>query len=228
MAEQGLSQAASGSRVHNRFRSWLSRLFGPAKAQAHRALPPGVDEVRLLRTPEADALAELATTLAILDQALDAMRLLVDRRRTAQADPLVDIALLQFAITQFVSCFRARRGARRLTPKQAFDAAGARHFEHVAALADQLSGAQPRLTGQTEVVVFLKRADGRAAVIGLTTRSRAPDRLTAQELSGLLSFMERGREAYAAKARVQRGRLADAVGALDDVALLALDRSDES
>lgn len=196
--------------------------------QVPRALPPGVDEIRLLRTRDADALADLATTLAILDQALDAMRLLIARQRSPQADAVTEIALLQFAITQFVSCFKARRGTRRLTPKQAFDAAGARHFEHVAALADQLTGAQPRLTGQSEVVVLLKRADDRAAVVGLTTRSRTPDRLTVQELSGLLGFMEGGRDAYAATARAQRDRLADYAATLDDDALLALDRPDRT
>jgi len=189
-------------------------------------LPPGADEVRLLNTPDAEHLAELATTLAVLDQALGAMRLLITRRRSHQADPLVDIALLQFAITQFVACFRARRGAKRLTAKQAFDAAGARHFEHISALADQLSGAQPRLTGQTEVVVLLKRAGGRAAMVSLTTRSRSPDRLTVQELSGIADFMERGREAYAARARLQREKLIHQVEALDSDALLALDRAD--
>lgn len=226
MTEQELSRTASGSRVRHRFTS-LRSLFGSGTTDARRALPPGADEVRLLRTPDAEQLAELATTLAVLDQALDAMQLLIARREAHQTDPVADIALLQFAITQFVACFRARRGTRRLTPKQAFDATGARYFDHVAALADQLSGAQPRLTGQTEVVVLLKRAGDRAAMVGLTTRSRAPDRLTVQELSGIADFMERGRDAYAARARLQREKLVDQVEALDDDGLLALDRADE-
>jgi hypothetical protein len=208
----------------DRSRSWRS-LFGKTRVGTGRALPPGVDEVRLLETPDAEALAEWAATLAILDQALEAMRLVIARRQGPQADPLVDIALLQFAVTQFVSCFKARKGARRLTPKQAFDPAGARHFEHVAALADQLSGAQPRLTGRTEVVVLLKRAGDRAAMVGLTTRTRIPDRLTVQELSGIAEFMARGRDAYAARARQQREALLDQVGAMTDAELLALDRS---
>lgn len=214
--------------MENRSRSWRSRLFGAGRARTVRALPPGVDEVRLIRTPDAEALAEWAATLAILDQALDAMRLVISRRQTPRGEPVADLALLQFAVTQFVSCFRGRKGGRRLTPKQAFDAAGARHFEHVAALADQLSGAQPRLTGQTEVVVFLKRADDRAAMVGLTTRTRIPDRLTVQELSGIARFMEQGRDAYAARARRQRDLLMDQVGAMTGQDLLALDRSDDA
>jgi len=213
--------------MENRSRSWRSRLFGARGAKAPRALPPGVDEIRLIGTPEADALAEWAATLAILDQALEAMRLVIARRQSPQDDTLPDLALLQFAVTQFVSCFKARKGARRLTPKQAFDPAGARHFEHVAALADQLSGAQPRLTGRTEVVVFLKRAEGRAAMVGLTTRARIPDRLTVQELSGITEFMERGRDAYAARARQQREMVVDQVRAMTDRELLALDRTDD-
>lgn len=210
--------------MEHRFRSWRSRLFGARRVDAGRSLPPGVDEVRLLETPEAGALAEWAATLAILDQALDAIRLVIARRQAQQGDPLADLALLQFAVTQFVSCFKARKGARRLTPKQAFDSAGARHFDHVAALADQLSGAQPRLTGRTEVVVLLKRADDRAAMVGLTTRTRVPDRLTVQELSGIAGFMKRGRDAYAARVRLQRDLVVDQAGAMTDADLLALDR----
>lgn len=214
--------------MEHRSRSWRSRLLGGRAVEASRAVPHGVDEVRLIKTPDAEALAEWAATLAILDQALDAMRLLIARRQSPQGDTLPDLALLQFAVTQFVSCFKARKGARRLTPKQAFDAAGARHFEHIAALADQLSGAQPRLTGRTEVVVFLKRAEDRAAMVGLTTRARIPDRLTVQELSGIAGFMELGRDAYAARARRQRELLMDQVGAMTDQDLMALDRPDEA
>lgn len=214
--------------MRHHFRSLRSRLFGSGNADVRRALPPGADEVRLLSTPDAEHLAELATTLAVLDQALGAMRILIAHRQARQADPVADIALLQFAITQFVACFRAKRGTRRLTPKQAFDATGVRYFDHVAALADQLSGAQPRLTGQTQVVVLLKRAGERAAMVGLTTRSRTPDRLTVQELSGIADFMERGRDAYAARARLQRETLVDQVQALDEAELLALDRPDEA
>lgn len=211
-----------------RLRSRLPRLFGRKRVAPGRSLPPGVDEVRLLTTPEADALAEWAATLATVDQALGAMRLVIARRQAPPADPLADIALLQFALTQFVSCFKARKGVRRLTPKQAFDAAGARHFEHVAALADQLSGAQPRLTGRTEVVVLLKRADDQAAMVGLTTRTRIPDRLTVQELSGIAEFMALGREAYAAKARQQREAVVDQVTGMSDAELLARGRSDQA
>lgn len=214
--------------MKHRSRSWRSRLFGAGRVKAGRALPPGADEVRFLRTPEAEALAEWAAIVAILDQTLGAMRLLIARRQAPQTDPLADLALLQFAVTQFVSCFKGRKGARRLTPKQAFDAAGARHFEHIAALGDQLSGAQPRLTGQTEVVVLLKRSGLRAAMAGLTTRTRAPDRLTVVELAGIAAFMERGRDAYADKARRQRELLMDQVGAMTDEALLALTDPDES
>lgn len=226
ISEQGLSYTATGSRVQNRLSSWWSGRFRPEAVDRRRALPPGVDEVRLLRTADAEALAGLVTTLAILDQAIDAMRLLIERQRTKQTDPVADIALLQFAVTQFVSGFKVRRGSRRLSPKQAFDATGARYFEHIVALADQLSGAQPRLTGQTEVVVLLKRAGNRAAMVGLTTRSRPPDRLTIQELTGIADFMGRGRDAYAAAARLQRERLIEAVSTLNDDELLALDQPD--
>ena len=212
--------------MQNRFWSWRPGLLARAAPHIRPALPPGVDEVRLLRTSEAESLAELAVTLAILDQAIEAMRLLITRRGTPRADPLTDIALLQFALTQFVSCFSTRRSSRRLSPKQAFDTVGARHFEHISTLADQLSGAQQRLTGRMEVVVLLKRAGDRAAMVGLTTRSRAPDRLTVQELSGIADFMVRGRDAYAAKARLQREQLLEAMEALDEDALLALDRPD--
>lgn len=186
--------------------------------------PPGVDEVRLVESPEGRRLAELAGLLTALDQAIEAMRTLAAGRKAAAApaEQLADVALLRFAVVQFVSCFKGRRGSVRLTPKQAFDPAGAKFFDHVSAFADELSGAHARVVGQTETVVLLKRAGDRAGVIGLITRARRPDRLTAAELSNLAAFMERGRGAYVGAFDRTRARVMAEVEAMEAAELLAL------
>ncbi len=211
-----------GRRVLNRFKAWRSRSADLTEHRAGHSLPPGVDEVRLLETDHAAGLAELAAVLTVLDQAIGAMRILIQRRTNEQPDAVVDIALLQFAVVQFVGCFKGGRGSRRLKPKQAFDGPGSRFFEHLAALADQLSGAHARLTGQTEVVVLLKRAPDRVGVLGLATRSRRPDRLTIHELSNIADFMDRGRDAYAAAAGRQRELASRELELMSNATLLAL------
>jgi len=212
--------------VIDRFRTWTSRRLGRegGPAASSRALPPGVDEVRLLESPDALRLAELAGVLAVLDQAIAAMRTLAaDRRPGGDAsDPIVDLALLRFAMIQFVGAFKARRGSVRLTPKQAFDPAGVKFFDHVSAFADQLGGAHARVVGQTETVVLLKRSGDRAGVLGLTTRARRPDRLTALELANLAEFMERGRAAYVEAFDRMRAKVLDELEAMEADALLAL------
>ena len=93
-------------------KAWAARRVRPASPPM-RALPPGVDEVRLLESADALHLAELAGVLAALDQSIEAMRKLSADRSGARtsADPVTDLALLRFAIIQFVSCFPARRGS---------------------------------------------------------------------------------------------------------------------
>lgn len=195
-----------------------------ARPEPARGPPPGVDEVRRVESPAGLRLAELAGLLTALDQAIEAMRRLA-AGRTGEAGPaehLADVALLRFAMVQFVGCFKGRRGSARLTPKQAFDPAGAKFFDHVSAFADELSGAHARMVGQVETVVLLKRAGDRAGVVGLITRARRPDRLTTTELTHLAEFMERGRRAYAQAFDRARAQVMAEVEAMEAAELLAL------
>jgi hypothetical protein len=203
---------------------WKGRSRRDARSTPVRGLPPGADEVRLLESPEGLRLAELAGLLTALDQAIEAMRrLAADRKAEAgPAEQLADVALLRFAMVQFVACFKGRRGSARLTPKQAFDPAGVKFFEHVSVFADQLTGAHARVVGQTETVVLLKRAGDRVGVLGLTTRARRPERLTSMELANLAEFMTRGREAYADLFDQTRARVLVQVEELEAEDLLAL------
>lgn len=208
----------------DRLKAFVTRWGGRGRPAPARALPPGVDEIRLVETPDALRLAELASLLAALDQCIEAMRRLAAEREATRvsADPVADLALLRFAVLQFVSCFKARKRSARLTPKQAFDADGVKFFAHVSAFADQLAGAHPRVVGQAETVVMLRRAGDRAGLLGVVTRTRRPDRLTTPELASLADFMERGRAAYAEAFEIQRARVAADVETLPPDALLAL------
>ena len=208
-------------------KAWAARRVRSARPPT-RALPPGVDEVRLLETTDALTLAELAAVLAALDQSIEAMGKLASDRDSARAstDGVTDLALLRFAIVQFVSCFTARRGSPRLTPKKAFDAAGVKFFAHVAAFADQLNGAHARVVGETETVVLLKRDGHRAGVLGLTTRARRPERLTTLELNSLIEFMQRGRDAYIQAFEQARVKVLGEVEAMTAGELLALELKD--
>lgn len=208
----------------DRLRIWALRRLGRdvAPAGPGRSLPPGVDEVRLLETPEALRLAEIAGVLASLDQVVQAMERLTAAREPGRtsADPLTELALFRFAVVQFVSCFRSRRGDGRLTPKQAFGDDGERFFDHVATLADQLTGPHARMVGSAETVVLLKRRDDQAGVVGVTTRARRPDRLTGVELASLASFMRRGRDAYAGLFDETRARVVEQTDAMTSDQLL--------
>ncbi len=209
---------------------WKGRSRRNARPAAGRGLPPGVDEVRLVESAEALRLAELAGILTTLDQAIEAMRMLAAGRKAeaGPAEQLTDVALLRFAMVQFVGCFKGRRSSVRLTPRQAFDPAGVKFFDHVSAFADELSGAHARMVGQAETVVLLKRAGDRAGVVGLITRARRPDRLTASELSNLAEFMERGRRAYAEAFDRTRARVMADVEAMAAAELLALPLLDQT
>lgn len=205
------------------FTSWLRDSIGRRKAGPGPLLPPGVDDIRLVSSPCADDLARLTGSLAALDQAIAAMQRLIDIRNKRIADPLMEIALLQFSLIQLVGCFQTKRGVRRTPGRPVFKDADDRFFQHVSVLAEQLTGVQARLTGQAEVVVLLRRAEDRVALLGLTTRSRRPDRLTALELSSILGLMERGRELYAASVRDARNRVLSEIEALEPQALLLLE-----
>lgn len=206
------------------FRAWIDHRLGRGRT-SHRALPPGVDEVRLLRSANALKLAELAGIISAIDQSIAAMRRLeTDRAQSrASTDPVADLALLRFGVVQFVDCFVARKGSARLTPKKAFDPAGMKFFNHVADFADQLSGSHPRVVGQTETVVLLKRAAERAGVVGLTTRARRPERLTRPELASLAEFMEQGRAVYAGVFEATRLKVMAEVERMTPEKLLALE-----
>ncbi|GAA0629332.1 hypothetical protein GCM10009422_28460 [Brevundimonas kwangchunensis] len=206
-------------------RAWIDRRLSRG-ATPPRGLPPGVDEVRLLKSANALKLAELAGIIGALDQSIVAMRSLeADRAQSrASTDPVTDLALLRFAIVQFVDCFTARRGSARLTPKKAFDEAGVKFFGYVVEFANQLSGAHARVVGETETVVLLKRSGERAGVIGLTTRARRPERLTRPELASLAAFMETGRAAYAGLFDDTRQKVMDEVERMTSDGLLSLER----
>lgn len=188
-------------------------------------MPPGVDEIRLLQTASARKLAELAGLIASLDQAIAAMRRLENDRVQSRVstDPVADLALLRFAMVQFVDCFVARKGSARLTPSKAFDPTGVKFFDHVAEFAAQLSGPHARVVGQTETVVLLRRAEDRVGVVGLTTRSRRPERLTRPELASLAEFMEQGRAVYAGVFEATRLKVMSEVERMTPDKLLALD-----
>lgn len=210
---------------------WKGRSERGARSAPARRLPPGVDEVRLIESEDGRRLAELAGLLTALDQAIEAMRILAAGRKAeaGPAEQLTDVALLRFAMVQFVGCFKGRRGSVRLTPRLAFDPAGVKFFDHVSVFADELSGAHARVVGQSETVALLKRAGDRAGVISVITRARRPDRLTAAELANLAEFMESGRRAYAEAVDQTRGRVmaeVEAMEAADLLALPLLDRAD--
>ena len=209
----------------------LARLSPPWRRDAADGagrLPPGANDVRLLLSGEAETLTRLVALTTTARQSVVALRTLADRRRKASADvrsetdEVTDMALLRFALLQFVSCFAARRDPVKLTPGQAFGPSGARFFRHVRAFADELSGASPRLAGRVEAVALLRVQDDQAAVLSVTTRSRRPDRLTAVELAQLIEFMEGGVQAYADRASEVRAALTEAARAMDAADLLAL------
>lgn len=199
---------------------------GPAEDAGR--LPAGANDVRLLLAAEAETLTGLVALTTATHQSVVALRVLAGRRRGApagarpEADEVTDMALLRFALLQFVPCFAARRDPVKLTPNQAFGPAGARFFRHVRAFADELSGASPRLVGRVEAVALLRVEGDQAAALSVTTRSRRPDRLTAVELAQLIEFMEGGVQAYADRASEARAALTEAVRALDPAQLLAL------
>ncbi len=220
------AEVASEDRVIDRLKVWATDRLGlRIRATPSRALPPGADEIRLLETPEALRLAELAGVLGVLDQAIHALESLSGARRTGAAttDPVTDIALLRFGLVQFTGCFRRTRGSDRLTPRQAFGTDGAKFFEHVSSLTEQLTGDHARVVGEVETVVLLKRSGDLAGVVGLTTRTRRPDRLTSIELASLVAFMERGRAAYRTVFDATRTTVMSEVERLGPQALLALE-----
>ncbi len=188
-------------------------------------MPPGVDEIRLLQTAGARRMAEVAGIVASLDQAIAAMRRLESDRVQSRVstDPVADLALLRFAMVQFVDCFVARKGSVRLAPSKAFDASGVKFFDHVAEFAGQLSGSHARVVGQTEAVVLLRRAGERVGVVGLTTRARRPERLTRPELASLAQFMEQGRAVYAGMLEAARLKVLSEVERMTPDKLLALE-----
>jgi hypothetical protein len=198
------------------------------QAGAAARLPPGANDVRPLLSSEAEILTQLGALTTATHQSVVALRTLAERRRGAPAGPrsetdeVTDMALLRFALLQFVQCFAVRRDPVKLTPSQAFGSSGARFFKHVRAFADELSGAGPRLVGRVEAVALLRVHEGRAAALSVTTRSRRPDRLTAVELAQLIDFMESGVQAYAERAAERRTTLTETVRAMDPAELVAL------
>lgn len=187
-------------------------------------LPPRVDSVRLLDSAEGEHLAALAGLLEAVDQSISAMEALAILRASApstEIDRIIELALLRFAVLQFVGCFSQSPHDAKLSPKQAF---GSRlgFYRHVRTFAADLASSGPRVVGGFETVVLVKESTDAAAALGVTTRRLQPFRLGPSELRPLIEFMHLGRQAYAAKAEELRAALATRARSMTSEELRAL------
>ncbi len=212
--------------------AWRMRPFAAlfrrrrARAAASEA-PPGVDDVRLLDTPDAVLMAETASMLAAIDQAAGALEMVRQGSRRPTPDPraaLADLALLRFGVVQFVDCFEAGRRAGLVHPAEAFARldGGLAFYRHLCAFRDELSGPHARLVGETETVALFRRVREQLILAGVATRIRRPDRLTAAEVAQILTFIGHAREVWVDQLQRLRARVADQVRDLPQERLGAL------
>ena len=202
-----------------------------ARFRRHRpggsSAPLGVQDVRLVDSPDARMLARAAAILAAMDQALEALAELQARSRRRPPAPtgpeaLIEVALLRHGVVQFVDCLDAAHAVGLL---EEVDLSGLAFCRHLRAFRDELCGPHARLVGETQTVALLRRVADRPVLAGVATRTRRPGRLTAAELTQLLTLTGQVRAACAERLERLRATVLEQVRGLSATRLDSLPRA---